>query len=61
MAATFELYKDKSDKWRWRLRHSNTNVIASSGESYSSKEAAMNGIESVKENAKGAPIKEVKE
>lgn len=58
MAATFELYKDKAGEFRWRLRHDNGNIIADSGEGYKNKADAINGIESVKENAPGAPIEE---
>ena len=56
MAATFELYEDRAGEFRWRLRHQNGNIIADSGEGYSSKASAVNGIESVKENAPSAPI-----
>lgn len=58
MAATFELYVDRAGEHRWRLRHQNGNIIADSSEGYSSKENAINGIESVKENAPAAPIEE---
>lgn len=58
MAATFELYKDARGEWRWRLRHANGNVIAESGEGYSEKAGALNGIKSVKENALSAPLEE---
>lgn len=54
--ARFEIYKDKSNEWRWRLKHQNGNIIADSGEGYSTKENALNGIQSVKENAKNAEI-----
>jgi uncharacterized protein len=50
-SATFEVYKDRSGEFRWRLRHSNGNVIANGGEGYKSKRSALNGIESVKKNA----------
>ena len=56
MAAKFELYKDAAGEYRWRLRHENGNVIADSGEGYTTKQAALNGIQSVKENAPDAPI-----
>lgn len=56
MAATFELYRDKANEYRWRLRHENGNIIIDSGQGYSAKESAKNGIESVKENAPDAPI-----
>ncbi|KTG08900.1 hypothetical protein AUR64_13900 [Haloprofundus marisrubri] len=55
-AATFELYRDRANEWRWRLRHRNGNIIADGGEGYSSKSAAKNGIESVKKNAAGASV-----
>ena len=56
MAAIFELYKDKAGEYRWRLRHENRQIIADSGEGYTTKANAENGIESVKENAPAAPI-----
>ena len=58
MAATFELYVDKAGEHRWRLRHQNGNIIADSGEGYTTKAKAINGIASVKENASAAPIEE---
>lgn len=59
--ATFEVYKDKGGDFRWRLRSQNTNVIASSGQGYSSKQSCLDGIESVKKQAADAPVKEVTE
>ncbi|WP_433625864.1 HVO_2922 family protein [Halomicrococcus sp. NG-SE-24] len=56
--ATFEVYEDESGAWRWRLRHQNGNVVADSGQGYSSKRAAKKGIESVKRNALGSPVEE---
>ncbi|OPX72417.1 MAG: hypothetical protein A4E38_00596 [Methanoregulaceae archaeon PtaB.Bin108] len=56
----FEVYVDKAGKYRFRLKASNGEIIAV-GESYSSKSACMNGIESVKKNAATAVIEEVKE
>ncbi|MFC4358589.1 HVO_2922 family protein [Halobium salinum] len=57
--ATFELFRDAADEWRWRLRHRNGNVVASSGEGYSSKANARKGLRSVKRNAPAAPVEEV--
>lgn len=54
--ATFELYEDSANEWRWRLRHRNTEIIADSGEGYSSERTARNGIESVKRTASEAPV-----
>ncbi len=50
MAGKFELYKDKGGKFRFRLKASNGQVIASS-EAYNTKAAAKNGINSVIEHA----------
>ncbi|MDR6863243.1 YegP family protein [Phycicoccus sp. 3266] len=58
MAGKFELYQDKSGKWRFRLKAGNGQVIAV-GEAYESKAAAENGIESVQKNAPGASVVEV--
>jgi amphi-Trp domain-containing protein len=54
--ATFERYEDSADEWRWRLVHNNGNIIADSGEGYSSKQNATQGLESVKTNAPGGHI-----
>ena len=54
--ATFEVYEDSGGQWRWRLVHDNGNIIADGGEGYASKQAARNGLESVKSNARGAPV-----
>ncbi len=59
MAATFELYTDKAGEYRWRLRHSNGNIIADSGEGYTTKDNAVNGLDSVKENAPSAPVEDM--
>ncbi|WP_135304465.1 HVO_2922 family protein [Haloarcula amylovorans] len=59
MTATFELYTDSAGDWRWRLRHSNGNIVADSGEGYTSKAKAKQGIRSVKSNASDAEIEEV--
>lgn len=56
--AMFEVYKDSEEQWRWRLRHRNGNIIADSGEGYSSRTAAQDAIESVKVNAPDAPDEE---
>jgi uncharacterized protein YegP (UPF0339 family) len=50
MAGKYDLYSDKAGKFRFRLKASNGQVIASS-EAYESKASAQNGIASVKANA----------
>lgn len=57
-SATFEIYRDADDGWRWRLRHDNGNIIADCGEAYSSKQKTKQGLRSVKTNAAGAPVTE---
>lgn len=56
MATTFELYKDKAGEHRWRLKHSNGNILATSSEGYSSKDAAKKCIENVKASGSSAVI-----
>jgi len=56
--ASFELYEDNAGEYRWRLRHQNGNIIADSGEGYSSRSAAEDAVNSVKRNAPGAEATE---
>jgi len=56
----FEWFKDKTGKYRFRLKAANGEVIAT-GEAYESKEACIHGIESVKKNAPITPIVEAKQ
>jgi len=52
--AKFEVYQNKkSNEYRFRMKASNGQIILSS-EGYKSKKACLNGIESVKNNAKNA-------
>ena len=53
----FEVYADKKGEFRFRLKATNGQVIATS-EGYKSKSGCMNGIESVKKNAPEAPVVE---
>ncbi len=58
MPAKFEIYKDVSGKFRFRLMAANGENIAT-GEAYTTKEACMNGIESVKKNAPVAKVEDL--
>src|SRR4051812_31265545 len=58
--ASFEVYQDKAGEYRWRLRTTNSQVIATSGAGYKEKRSCLDGIESVKKNAGDAPVKEMK-
>lgn len=55
MAGKFELYKDRRGQFRFRLKASNGQVIAT-GEAYTTRRAALNGINSIKKNAADAPV-----
>ena len=58
MAGKFEVYEDRAGKFRFRLKASNGQVVAS-GEAYESKAAAHKGCESVQKAADGAKVEEV--
>ena len=53
----FEVYKDKAGKFRFRLKATNGEIIAT-GEAYESKAGCMNGIESIRKNAPEASIED---
>ncbi|PVX27426.1 MAG: DUF1508 domain-containing protein [Candidatus Bathyarchaeum sp.] len=53
----FEVYTGADEKYRFRLKAPNGEIIASS-EAYSTKAACINGIQSVKTNAPKAEIVE---
>ncbi len=55
MAAKFEIYKDKTGEFRFRLKAANGEVIAS-GEGYKTKKSCLDGVESVKKNAAKAEV-----
>ena len=54
--AKFEIYADAAGKYRWRLKASNGEKIASSGESFDSKSNAKRAAETVKATAGSATI-----
>lgn len=51
----FEIYLDKAEEYRFRLKAKNGEIIAVS-EGYKSIASCKNGIESVKKNAPEAPV-----
>ena len=54
----FEIFKDASGQFRWRLRAPNGELIAAS-EAYTSKAACEDGIKSVQTNAPKAKIQDL--
>jgi uncharacterized protein YegP (UPF0339 family) len=57
VAGKFVLKKGSSGKFHFNLLATNGQVIATS-EAYESKQAALNGVESVKKNAPGAEVED---
>ncbi len=53
----FEIYNDKAGEFRFRLKASNGQIIATS-EGYKALKSCINGIESVKKNAAEAKVVE---
>lgn len=51
----FEVYTDKADEYRFRLKARNGEIIAVS-EGYKAKASCLNGIESVRKNAPDAEM-----
>lgn len=58
MSGKFEVYKDKKGDFRFRLKASNGQIIAT-GQSYKTKNSCLNGIESIKKNVVDAEIEEI--
>ncbi|RLI42109.1 DUF1508 domain-containing protein [Candidatus Bathyarchaeota archaeon] len=54
--ASFEVYKDKAGKFRFRLRAPNGEIVAVS-EAYETKAGCINGVNAVKKYC-GAPIED---
>ncbi|AUX10858.1 hypothetical protein AArcSl_3252 [Halalkaliarchaeum desulfuricum] len=54
--AAFEVYRDRAGQYRWRLLHENGNILADSGQGYTRRSDARNGLESVRTNVNEAPI-----
>ena len=55
MAGKFEVYQDTSGKYRFRLKATNGQVIAT-GQGYETKKSCLNGIESIRKNAPDAKL-----
>ena len=51
----FEVYEDKAGEFRFRLKASNGEIIAT-GEGYKAKKSCLNGIESIRKNAPEATL-----
>jgi hypothetical protein len=56
---SFEQYQDAGKKFRWRLKASNGQVVASSSESYKTAADCEKAIQLIKTAAGKAPVEEV--
>jgi uncharacterized protein YegP (UPF0339 family) len=54
----FEIYSDSGGSFRWRLKAGNGQIVATSGEAFSSKSSATRAAENVRDHVSGAPIVE---
>ncbi|MFC4543988.1 YegP family protein [Halosolutus amylolyticus] len=54
----FEVYQDRADEWRWRLVHWNGNILADSGEGYTSRSNAKRAVRGVMRAVPTATIEE---
>lgn len=54
----FEIYKDKAGEFRFRIRATNGNILASS-EGYKAKASAQGAIDRIKADAAGAAVEDL--
>jgi uncharacterized protein YegP (UPF0339 family) len=54
----FKVTKNTAGNWYWHLIAANGQKVATSGESFASKDNAKKAAENVKKNAGSAPIEE---
>ncbi|HLH29131.1 MAG TPA: DUF1508 domain-containing protein, partial [Acidimicrobiales bacterium] len=57
----FETYQDKKQEHRWRLKATNGQVIATSGQGYKDKRDCENAIDVIKKGAEKARVEEASE
>ncbi|KKN21955.1 hypothetical protein LCGC14_0920200 [marine sediment metagenome] len=55
-ALTFEVYRDKAREFRWRLRSTNGQTIATSGEGYKDKRDCEAGIFSIQSASQASKV-----
>lgn len=51
----YQIYKDTTGQWRWRLRAANNSIIATSGEAYHNEGDCQHAIDLVKSSG-NAPV-----
>lgn len=55
---TFEIYEDRRQEFRWRLKASNGQVIATSGQGYKAKADCRHEVEIIQKNASQARVED---
>lgn len=55
----FEVYRDKTNQYRWRLWAANNRIIADSGEAYHNKQDCLNMLIWIKNNSAAAAIVDI--
>ncbi len=60
MAGKFEIYEDKSGKFRFHLKAGNGEVVAQ-GQAYASRDGARGGAEAAQRAAEGAAFVDIEE
>jgi uncharacterized protein YegP (UPF0339 family) len=58
---TFETYEDAKQEHRWRLKATNGQIIATSGQGYKDKRDCQNAIDVIKKGAEKAKVEEAAE
>jgi uncharacterized protein YegP (UPF0339 family) len=56
----FETYEDKAKEYRWRLKATNGQIIATSGQGYKEKRSCEHAIDVIKKGAEKAKVVEAK-
>lgn len=56
MKEKFEIFKDQRGEYRFRLKAPNGQIIAVSGEGFTTKQSCQGGIEAVKKYAPSAQV-----
>lgn len=54
----YEIYRDRSNYWRWRLKANNSLIIADSGQGYVNQQDCLHGIGLVQQSV-GVPVYQV--
>ncbi len=57
MAAEFEIFRGSDNQYRWHFQAANGEIVAQS-EGYTTKQSCQNGIESLKDDAPDAAVRD---